>query len=208
MKPESRVRSFRARALQIAVGASVTLTALTSPRAAHASSSYPPEVQKALDQQFGGSHCVPQCITCHLTNEGGIGTMNVFGKNLERYGMLPPSSPSRVVTAFDTYFKSTPPADAPQVDTIFANGTPQRKFFDSDSDGVSDYTELQQGDSPSIALPRGVDEVCPADVIMYGCFARVAAAPPPADRFGLFSVGLAVLGLAALRRSKRLRRST
>jgi len=194
--------------LQIAVAASLTLTAFASPRAALASSSYPPEVQKALDQQFPESpHCVPQCITCHKTNEGGIGTMNVFGANLEQYGRLPPSSPNLVVGAFDTYFKSTPPPGVPQVDTMFANGTTARKFFDSDSDGVSDYTELQQGDSPSIALPRGVDEVCPADVIMYGCFARVAAAPPPADRSGLFSVGLGVLGIAALRRSKRLRRS-
>jgi hypothetical protein len=45
--------------------------------------------------------------------------------------------------------------------------------------------------------------LCPEDAATYGCFARVAAAPPPADRLGLFSAGLVVLGLAAFRRIKR-----
>jgi len=178
------------------VAASLAFAALGSVPAAHGSSSYPPEVQKALDAQFGGSHCVPQCITCHRTNEGGIDTLNVFGKNLKQYGGLPLGRPSAVVGAFDTYFKSTPTADAtvPLVNTVFENGTPTRPFYDSDSDGVSDYTEMQQGDSPSVAGDRGVGALCPADAPMYGCFARVAAAPPTTDRLALFRQGWSCWG--------------
>src|SRR6478735_9522475 len=132
----SRVRTF-------ALAASLALTAFGSARAAHASSTYPPEVAKALDAQFKGqTYCVPQCITCHKTNEGGFGTLNVFGHNLEIYGRLPPSNPGLVVGAFDTYFKSTPAAGLPVANTTFVDGT-MRPFYDSDGDGISDYTELQ-----------------------------------------------------------------
>jgi len=163
-------------------------------------------VQKALDSEFGGSHCVPQCIFCHVTNEGGIGTLNSFGLNLKQYGGLTLGNPASVVPKFTAYFTLTPASGG--VMTTFANGsTPTpRPFYDSDNDGVSDYTELQQGDSPSVKLPNGVDEVCPSDPIMYGCFARVASAPPPADRWGLFSAGLFVVGFAAFRRLNRVRR--
>jgi len=172
---------------------------------ANASPNYPPEVQKAMEQQFKGqTFCVPQCVTCHLTNEGGFHTLNVFGNNLQRYGRLPSGNAGQVVGAFDTYFKSNPPTDAPQVNTVFVDGT-SRPFFDSDQDGISDYTELQNSDSPSLALPRGEKEFCPD--ILYGCFARVAPARPPADRLGLISFGAALLGLAALRKLKRAPRA-
>jgi hypothetical protein len=209
MMPESRLVPLLVRSLQLALSASLALLAFGSVRVAHASSSYPPEVAKALDAQFPGqAYCVPQCITCHRTNEGGFGTLNVFGHNLEIYGALPPSHPELVVGAFDKYFKSTPPTGdgaPPQVNTTFTDGT-TRLFYDSDKDGVSDYTELQNSDSPSVALPRGEKELCPD--IAYGCFARVAAAPPPADRLGLLSAGLVVLGLTAFRRLKRGPRSS
>lgn len=206
MMSESKTRVLRVRSLQLALAATLTLAGLGTPRTARASTSYPPEVQKALDAQFGGSHCVPQCTICHLTNTGGIGTLNVFGKNLKQYGPLSLGNPGAVVGAFDNYFKATPPAGVPVADTVFSNGTPNRPFFDSDNDKISDYTELEQGDSPSAALPGGVDELCPADVAVYGCFARVAAAPPPADRLGLLCAGLTVLGLTVFRRLKRVGR--
>ncbi|HET7545017.1 MAG TPA: hypothetical protein VFK05_34360 [Polyangiaceae bacterium] len=194
--------------MQLAVAASLALSAFGSARTAHATSSYPPEVAKALEQQFPGqSYCVPQCITCHLTNEGGFGTMNVFGKNLETKGMLPPGNPALVAPAFDRYFKLTPAATDPQASTLFIDGT-TRPFFDSDQDGVSDYTELQKQDSPSVPLPAGVGEFCPTDAPQYGCFARVAGAPPPVDRLGLLSAGLVVFGLAAFRRFKRAPRAS
>lgn len=203
MMPQSRLRLFRVRSL--ALVASLTLIAFGT-RTAQASSTYPPEVQKALDQEFGGSHCVPQCITCHKTNEGGFGTLNSFGLNLKQYGPLPPLSPAAVAPAFKNYFTLT--AASGGVQTMFSNGsTPNpRAFYDSDGDGISDYTELELGDSPSVPGANGAGAVCPSDPIMYGCFARVASAPPPSDRWGLFAAGLAVLGLAATRRLKRNRR--
>ena len=171
---------------------------------AHASGSYPAELSKALERQFPGkSFCVPLCTACHLTTTGGPGMINVFGENLVNNGMLPGEIPKLVDGALDRYFKSTPPAGVPQVSTLFIDGT-TRPFYDSDEDGISDYTELQNFDSPSIPLPRGDKEFCPD--ITYGCFARVAAAPPPVDRLGLFSAGLVALGLAAFRRLKRSQR--
>ncbi len=208
MMPVSRLQLFRVRPLHLAVAASLALTAFGTAREAHASSTYPAEVAKALEQQFHQSYCVPQCITCHLTNEGGFGTMNVFGHNLELKGMLPPLTPAQVVPAFARYFAVMPAATDPQASTTFIDGSmpATRPFFDSDQDGKSDYTELQNFDSPSVAGPRGVSAVCPD--IAYGCFARVAAAPPPADRLGLFSAGLVVLGLTAFRRLKRAPRAS
>jgi hypothetical protein len=194
-KPLSRVRS-----LQLALAAGLALAAFSPARTAHASPDYPPELAKALKQEFQKEFCVPQCISCHVTNEGGRGTMNVFGMNLQLYGSLFKGMPETVVPAVQKYFKAVPPPTAPQVSTMFMDGT-TRPFFDSDLDGLSDYTELQNFDSPSLPLPRGDKEFCPD--IEYGCFARVAAAPPPADRWGLLSAGLVMLGLAAFRRLNR-----
>ena len=150
---------------------------------------------------------MPQCIACHVTNEGGFGTLNVFGENLKTYGNVLPAQPSTSWSAaIDAYFKATPPATVPAVNTLFVDGT-TRPSFDADRDGISDYTELQHNDSPSVPGPAGVGEFCPADAATYGCFARVAAAPPPADRVGLFAAALAVLGLAAFRRRNRARRA-
>lgn len=72
---------------------------------------------------------------------------------------------------------------------------------DSDHDGIHDIEELVVGDSPSVAGDAGKSQFCPD--IKYGCGARIAAAPPaPVDRLGLFSAGLAVLGLAVARRRR------
>jgi len=164
---------------------------------AHASGTYPAELSKALERQFPGqSFCVPLCTACHNTTKGGPRDLNTFGEKLG----LPKGRPELVDPALDAYFRSTPPDGVPQANTHFVDGT-TRPFFDSDADGISDYTELQNYDSPSLALPRGEKEFCPD--VSYGCFARVAAAPPPADRFGLFSAALLVLGLTALRRHQR-----
>lgn len=181
-------------------------------RTAQASQAFPSALQKALNKQFPGeSFCVPLCTACHLTTKGGPGEINVFGQNLEVLTvngkqMLNLKSGNdnaeqKVDDAITRYFAATPDPGVPQVSTKFIDGM-TGPFFDSDRDGISDYTELQNFDSPSLKLPRGEKEFC--SDITYGCFARVAAAPPPADRLGLFSAGLVVLGLAARRRSKRV----
>jgi len=210
MMHESKTRVARA---SLAVALLVGLATLSSARSASASSSFPAALQKALTKKFPGvSFCVPTCAACHLTTAGGPGNLNIFGTNLYIQPPPPPNLPkgndnadAKVETALDRYFAATPAASLPQAPTVFPEGT--RPSYDSDSDGVSDYDELKNLDSPSEPLPGGVGEFCPADAAMYGCFARVAAAPPPVDRLGLFSAGLVVLGLAAFRRRRRAPRT-
>jgi hypothetical protein len=176
------------------LGAAVlcALASFGTAHTAHASPTFPPALQSALEQQFKQSFCVPQCSACHLTNSGGPGMMNVFGANLEKYGGLGPVLVANVAPAIQKYFTATPPAGVPQV-----NGE-----FDSDGDGVSDKDEILAGDSPSIALPNGEGAFCPD--IKYGCAGgRIAKVPPPVDRISLFAAGLVVAGFAAIRRRSR-----
>ncbi|MEO6600171.1 MAG: hypothetical protein ABIQ16_09890 [Polyangiaceae bacterium] len=149
---------------------------------AQASTTFPPKVQEAMMKRLNAPYCVPQCIVCHKTNDGGFNTLNAFGKNLETNAGLSPGQPNTVVPAFDKWFADQPNAD-------------------SDMDGTSDLIELERGDSPAVAGVRGVSMICPD--IRYGCGARIAPAPPPVDRVGLFSAGLVVLGITLLRRQRQ-----
>jgi hypothetical protein len=215
MKHESKPRRAH---VTLAAALLLGLATLGSASNANASSKFPEALQKALSKQFPGvSFCVPTCVACHLTTVGGPGNLNVFGANLEK-PIAPSTFPNLVLgnsgdvdkkvdDAITHYFASTPPAGVATANADFPPPDTSRPSYDSDGDGISDYEELRVLDSPSVALPRGVGEFCPADAAMYGCFARVAAAPPPADRLGLFSAGLVVLGLAAFRRLKRAARS-
>jgi hypothetical protein len=212
MMHESKTRVAR---VSLGVALLVGLATLGSARSAHASQSFPAAMQKALSKKFPGvAFCVPTCAACHLTTEGGPAKLNVFGFNLY---LQPPPAPNlpkgsdnadaKLETALDRYFAAKPADNLPQAMTVFPPPDITRPSYDSDADGISDYDELKKLDSPSIPLPGGIGEFCPADAAMYGCFARVASAPPPVDRMGLFSAGLVVLGLAALRRRRRAQRT-
>ncbi len=163
-------------------------------RSAQASSDFPAALKTALEAHFPGEQfCVPLCTACHNTTKGGPGDINVFGHNLEFKGGLifGNGNAPKVPKALEQYLASTPGATDPQV-----NGK-----WDSDRDGVSDEEELMEKSSPSIAGPRGVAAFC--SDLTYGCGARIATTPPPVDRVGLFSAGLVLFGLAALRRRRR-----
>jgi hypothetical protein len=210
MMHESKTRVAR---VSFGVALLVGLATLGSAGSASASSAFPAALQKALSNQFPGvTFCVPTCVACHLTTAGGPKNMNVFGTNLEYQPAFPNlilgnqgDVDKKVNDAVVNYFKSTPAAGLPTAPANFPDGT--RPSYDSDGDGISDYEELRVLDSPSVAAAAGVDQFCPADAAMYGCFARVASAPPPVDRLGLFSAGLVVLGLAAFRRLRRAPRA-
>jgi hypothetical protein len=160
-------------------------------RTAGAAPDYPPRLQAALETLFGKSLCVPQCTACHLTNLGGPGMLNVFGQNLETYGLL------RGIPDDPNFEKEI----AAYFDAVAAGKT----NGDSDGDGTSDKDEILAGDSPAIALPRGKSLFCPD--IEYGCAgSRIASAPPPVGHIGVWSAGLAVVGFAAIRRRRRQRR--
>jgi hypothetical protein len=214
MMSESKNRVTRA---PLVVALLVGLAALGSAPNAHASSKFPEALQKALNNEFkakGVTFGVPTCAACHLTTVGGPSMLNVFGYNLEHDPTFPNlilgnggDVDAKVQAAVTKYFGTdvpTPPDDAHKAMADFPNGP--KLSYDADGDGKSDYDELADNDSPSIPGAEGVGQFIPSDAAVYGCFARVASAPP-ADRSGLFSAGLAVLGLAAFRRLKRVRRS-
>jgi len=205
--------------VSLAAALLVGLATLGSANSASASSSFPAAMQKSLNKLFPDeTFCVPLCTACHNTTLGGPRDLNVFGSNLEKYPTFPNlilgnggDVDTKVENALNNYFASAPPTGLaiapanfpnprlPTAPPTFPVGT--QPSYDSDGDGVSDYEELRGFDSPSIAFTRGDSAFCPD--IAYGCFARIAGAPPPVDRLGLFSAGLVVLGLAAFRRLKR-----
>lgn len=213
MMSESTTRVTRA---PFIVAMLVGLAALGSASSANASSTFPPALQKALNNQFksqGVTFCVPTCAACHRTTAGGPGDLNVFGTYIEKYPTFPNlilgnggNVDQKVQDAVTKYFASTPPDGAQKANATFPEGV--RPSYDADGDGISDYDELAKLDSPSISGAEGVGQFCPTDAAVYGCFARVAAAPPPADRLGLLSAGLVVFGLAAFRRLKRRPRTS
>lgn len=156
------------------------LAALGFSREAHASAKFPPEVQKVLEAEFGKAFCTPQCTFCHMTNAGGAGTLNPFGLNAQSKAGLGPVVTGRVVPALTTYFQ------------MYAATT------DSDGDGTNDRDAVVAG-----LQPGGNGVIC--GDIEYGCGASVASAKPTVDGLGLFSAGLAAVGLAVLRRRQRAR---
>ena len=200
------MHSGKIRVPVIAAAVLVGLASLGSARTAHASSEFPGALQAALQAEFpkdkyAVTFCVPLCTACHTTTLGGPGNLNPFGKNLEGVGGLAfgnGNKDQKVLDAVKKYFAATPAAGG----VIDSTGM---LAFDSDGDLTSDRDELIQLDSPSIAGAEGKLAFCPD--IRYGCGARVAAAPPPVDRVGLFSAGLALLGLAVFRRRFRSQRA-
>ena len=143
-------------------------------RPARADQSFPAALAAAAPMP-----CVPQCTVCHRDNLGGARTLIPFGLTMQSVGgLVGAGNPALVAPALKKV------ADA---------------MTDTDGDGISDIDELKVGDSPSIKGAAGQGEVCAG--AKYGCGAHIAA-PPPVDRFSLFSAGLVVLGLAAARRRR------
>jgi len=166
-----------ARACVVVLGAFGSLTFATKARA---SSDYPPALQAALDKAYPNTkHCVPLCTACHNTTQGGPGNINVFGAELEHFGLLPGNA-ALVDVAVQSLVAANPPPD-------------------SDGDNVSDIDELNAGDSPSIAGPAGTGQFCPD--IAYGCGAHIATAAPP-DRLSLIPAAVVAFGLILARRRK------
>lgn len=203
---DRKVRSSRA---SLGIALLVGLATLSAAPSASASSKFPAMMQATLTKMFPGTpFCVPLCTACHRTTTGGPQNLNVFGENLYHQPMFPNLIGGAPTSAFEkaltTYFAATPAAGLPAAMTKFPDGT-TRLSYDADGDGISDYDELKVLDSPSIRGANGVAQFCPSDTAMYGCFARVAAAPPPTDRWGLLSAALVVLGLTAFRRRARKR---
>ena len=156
----------------------LALASLGYPRPAHASSTFPAALRDALEKRFPGTtYCVPLCTACHTVTTGGPENYNVFGKNLHEKGLLLIPNPALVDGAVNKLLDLN---------------------LDSDGDGKTDNDELKALESPSISGPGSF-----CTDLAYGCGARIASAPPPVDKVGLFSAGLVVLGLTFLRRRRR-----
>jgi hypothetical protein len=165
----TRVRGF------VFGSALLSVVSLSYTRPVQASSTFPPELQKALEKRFSGTaFCVPVCTACHTIMTGGATNLNPFGKNMLLNGLF---SPETVDPALNKLLDAK---------------------LDSDGDGKTDNDELKMLDAPG-----GPGAFC--SDLTYGCGARIASAPPPIDKVGLFSAGLVGLGLIFLRRGRRHR---
>ena len=108
---------------RLAPSVAAALALLARVPAAHASPTFPGEVQSAL-----GMPCAPPCTICHATNLGGIGTaVQPFGQAVHAHG----------AHAGDTAGLRR------ALDLLEAEG------LDNNHDGVGDVAELREGRDPN-----------------------------------------------------------
>ncbi len=124
------------------------------------------------------SPCIPQCTICHRDNVGGLKTVD------KKFGLA----------MMDLGLRFAAPQRIPGfLDQLESAGT------DSDGDRTGDVEELREG-----LDPNGDGDLCGVGV-EYGCFNRVAAAPPSKDG-ALVGGALLSLSLAWMVRRRRPRR--
>lgn len=165
----SRLNNFR-----FAVPALMTgLAVMLSTGVVQASPEFPEQIQEVLSLD-----CVPVCVLCHRTADGGLNTLREpFGTYIKGMGVL-----QNLPGAF--------------------RAVEQDPNGDSDGDGINDVAEIRANTNPNVKdLPnKPSDPICSA--AQYGCGARIAPAPAPGNRgWGLF----AALGVAALLLGQRRR---
>ncbi|HEX3597950.1 MAG TPA: hypothetical protein VHU80_22730 [Polyangiaceae bacterium] len=178
--PSTKQRILRA-SLFCAIGVATSLAAHT----AHANPAFPELLQQNL-----GLTCAPACTICHLTNEGGLGTVkpNTIGSEWEGMFGLDGLSPSSLVPALNDAKLAGADADA-------------------DQDGMPDYVELMMNENPSD--PTNAAPLCgpgSPKQLTYGC-AHVAPSGHVDNVGAAASALVAMFGLSALRRRSRRNRT-
>lgn len=114
--------------------------------AAHASPIYPPIVAEVT----GAAHS-PQCIICHETPQGGIGT---------------------ATRGFAVYLRSRGLVAKDEASLRAALAAAKGEMHDTDGDGVPDVDELSAGRNPN-------GDAAVASPIEYGCVSMTGEAPGP-----------------------------
>jgi len=136
---------------------------------------FPETLQERLDMP-----CVPQCVLCHETPSGGLGTARKpFVDDVLMFGggILLPNEPQTLRDSITNMERA-------------GQG-------DADHDGVLDIVELRDGSDPNVP---GEGNLCGPK---YGCGARIAPHNTP-DSFGALGAGLVAAVLAlAMRRARR-----
>jgi MYXO-CTERM domain-containing protein len=167
--------------------ASVALLVAAAPGLAIASPTYPGLITTdlSLDYTLGPT----DCIICHATNSGGVGTViQPFGEAMRGAGLVleNPASLKAALTAL---------ADAKT---------------DSDCNGTPDITQLEDGQNPNTGAYLNGDTMTPppdpgcGDPPLYGCGARIAPAPASSPWQGQ-GVATLLVGLVALLARRQVR---
>lgn len=141
---------------------------------AAASPDYPAALQDAT-----GAPCPPPCTVCHMTMNGGAGTVvKPFADAMIKAGL-----DGEDVESLKTAVKGL-----------------ESNAADSDGDGVNDFAELAAGRDPNVA---GVGDLCGPE---YGCGARVEPAGELDGHALVLALGVAVVLGARIRRRNAPRR--
>ncbi len=175
------------RSLRTVVSTSIALAFAAAPGLAAASPSYPGLITTdlSLDYTLGTT----DCILCHATNTGGVGTVvQPFGKAMKAAGLT----------------LENPPALATALMKLAADKT------DSDCNGIPDIQQLEDGQDPNNGVYLNGDTATPpanpgcattatTELPAFGCGARIA--PARLSWQGAAALA-AALGLALARRRR------
>jgi hypothetical protein len=172
------------------LAAAAMLCSLAWSGSSHASDTFPAKMQETLDMP-----CAPQCTVCHLTNEGGFGTIKGDSFGEVAYGLGLRATDDGCIPTLLAALERGATGDACGGSLQEPDGS-GAGIIDTDADGAPDVAELRAGEDPNVV---GGEGLC---VVRYGCGARIA---PQHGGAGLGAAGaaLVLLGLVLARARKR-----
>jgi MYXO-CTERM domain-containing protein len=193
--------SFHSIGLRAVLAAAFGVVCSLSPRAVHASESFPGAILEHLTKTGAAPVCAPACTLCHTSPSGGVETVrddgftaNLRGQSAYAWNVVRMRMPPSQLLAGDPSTVG-PALDALEKLPCQETDPPSATACDSDKDGAPDVAELRLGLNPD--GPGELGE-CP----QYGCGASIApVAARPAELSGAWlAAALAALVVARRRR--------